>query len=123
VKGPDPAGDDRFGGAVGLSGGMLVVGAPGDASASTGLGGDPFDDSLLGSGAVHVFLRVDGTWIQAAFVKASNPDESDGFGAFLAVSGDTFAVVAVGEASSATGVGGDQASNDLQLAGAVYVFR
>src|SRR5262249_51872413 len=61
---------------------------------------------------------------QQAYVKASNTDSNDEFGFALAVSADgsTMAVGAYGEASTATGVGGNQTINTAQFAGAVYVF-
>jgi hypothetical protein len=75
------------------------------------------------SGAVYVFHRVGSTWAQQAFIKASNPDLLDLFGARVAVAGEILAVGATQESSNATGVGGDQMNNDLVHAGAVYVFR
>jgi hypothetical protein len=59
------------------------------------------------------------------YVKASNTDADDGFGRLLAISADagTLAVSAVFEASSATGIGGDQTSNAAIGSGAVYVLR
>jgi hypothetical protein len=56
-------------------------------------------------------------------MKASNTESLDLFGSSVAVSGDTLAVAAFGEASSATGVNGNQADNGARGAGAVYVFR
>ncbi|HEY0189996.1 MAG TPA: FG-GAP repeat protein, partial [Kofleriaceae bacterium] len=61
-------------------------------------------------------------WSQQAYLKASNTGANDLFGVYLSLSGSTLAVGAVGEASAATGVGGDQADNTAVGAGAVYIF-
>jgi hypothetical protein len=72
-----------------------------------------------------VFARSGTTWSQAAYVKASNTGASDDFGYSIALSGDGSALVvgAIGEASAATGVGGNQADNSATMAGAVYVYQ
>ena len=59
---------------------------------------------------------------QQAYLKASNTDSSDLFGRSVAISGDTVVIGAVGEASNATGVNGDQADNSASTAGAAYVL-
>lgn len=61
---------------------------------------------------------------QQAYVKASNTDADDRFGYSVALSadGNTLAVGAYTEASNATGLGGAQADNSADEAGAVYVF-
>ncbi len=66
-----------------------------------------------------------GTWIQRDVVKASNGEQSDGFGVGLALSatGDTLVVGAYSESSSASGVNGDMTDNSASKAGAVYVFE
>lgn len=88
---------------------------------------------ILQAGAAYVFVRVDGVWAQQAYVKASNTNSGDGFGAAVALShdGSTLAVGAPGEGSTATGINGDQTINTIvigkrtlnTLAGAVYVLR
>lgn len=59
---------------------------------------------------------------QQAYVKASNTDTFDNFGLSVAISGNTAVVGASGEASSATGVNGDQSDNSAFAAGAAYIF-
>ena len=73
---------------------------------------------------MYVFARVAGTWSQQAYVKASNAEAGDRFGRTIALSGDgsTLAVGADGESSGATGVGGNQADNSAEAAGAAYLF-
>jgi hypothetical protein len=113
---------DSFGHSIDLSGQTLVVGAPMEDSAATGVGGNPLDDSAFAAGAVYV-LTSDGTgWTHQAYLKASNTDPGDLFGEAVDLSGDTLAVTAVGEDSAATGVGGNQADNTAASSGAAYVF-
>ncbi len=117
---------DFFGFAVILSddGNTLAVGATGEASNDTGINGNESDNSLSGAGAVYVFTRSGVTWSQQAYIKASNTDIDDSFGASVTLSGDgnTIAVGANSEDSAATGIGGNQADNSVTSAGAVYVF-
>lgn len=114
---------DQFGWSLSLSGDVLVVGAPGEDSNSTGLEGDQDDDSSPDSGAVYVFQRTGTSWSQAAYLKASNSEEGDEFGWSVAVSGDTLAVGSREEDSGATGLNGEQDDASASSSGAVYVFR
>ena len=52
----------------------------------------------------------------------TNTDTDDGFGASVAISGDTIVVGSLGEDSSATDVNGNASNNDASFAGAAYVF-
>jgi hypothetical protein len=117
---------DFFGFSLAVSGdgNTLAVGAIGEASNATGIDGNQADNSTTDAGAVYVFTRAGGSWSQQAYVKASNTGTNDQFGASLALSGDgdTLAVGAIGEASNATGIDGNQADNSANSAGAVYVF-
>ncbi len=117
---------DHFGWAVALSadGTTLAVGAHGEASNATGIGGNESDNSARGSGAVYVFTRSAGVWVQQAYVKASNTDANERFGTAVALSadGNTLAVGAFLEDSNATGIGGNEIDNLASSAGAVYVF-
>ena len=124
IKAPNSGASDHFGAALAFDGDTLVVGAPNESSAATGVDGDGSDDSAQGSGAVYVFTRTGTNWAQDAYLKASNPDPSDHFGAALALDGDTLAVGAPGESSASTGVGGDPFDDMAGTAdsGAVYVF-
>jgi hypothetical protein len=80
---------------------------------------------LADSGAVYVFTRSGTTWVQQAYVKASNTGAIDqfGFSVSLGSDGNTLAVGAVLEDSKGTGVNGlDQDDDTLSGSGAVYVF-
>jgi hypothetical protein len=126
VKPSNTGAGDRFGHAVALSadGSLLAVSSPWEGSAATGVDGDQADDSAFGAGAVYVLARSDAKWSQQAYVKASNAGAGDAFGTSVALSADgsSLAVGAGDEDSAATGVGGDEADDSADRAGAVYVF-
>ena len=112
----------QLGAAVAIAGDTIVVGAPGESSAATGVDGHASGDTAHFSGAAYVFRRSGGVWSQEAYLKASNTGEDDAFGASVAVSGDVLVVGAPREASSATGVGGDEGDDVMRASGAAYVF-
>lgn len=117
---------DNFGGQVAISadGTTLAVAAENEASSAIDVNGDELDDSAPLSGAVYVFTRAAAAWTQQAYIKASNTESEDFFGTTIALSGDgdTLAVTAPGESSSASGIDGDQLNDARPLSGAVYVF-
>jgi hypothetical protein len=123
VKASNTGDDDYFGCEVALSGDVLAVAACNEDSAARGIDGNQNDESAQGSGAVYVFRRTGATWQQEAYVKSSNSDSADRFGAGLALSGDTLVVGAPYEDSQATGVNGDEDDDSVMDSGAVYVFR
>jgi hypothetical protein len=110
---------DRFGDRVAVWGDTLVVGVQDEDSA---VPGDPFDDTAVDSGAVLVFVRDGATWEQQAYLKAAHPGTFDGFGESLALHEDTLVVGAPNEASTASGVNGDQTVDGSPASGAAYVF-
>lgn len=139
VKAAYPGASGAFGSSVGLSadGNTLAVGAFGERSAATGVGGNQVNDCMAtspincasSSGAAYLFTRSDITWIQQAYVKASNAGASDYFGFSIALSadGNTLAVGAQGEASANTGVTPGAPTeadtlNGIPSSGAVYVY-
>ncbi len=127
IKASNTEASDGFGGTVAISGDTLAIGATGEDSNATTIGGNQGDNSAAGSGAVYVFLRSGTTWSQQAYVKASNAEGGDAFGTSVGIAGDTLVVGATGEDGALTGVtagspnegiSGNAASNS----GAVYVF-
>jgi len=122
LKASNTGADDGFGSSVSLSGDSLAVGAPGEASAATGINGNQADNTVFQAGAIYAFVRTGTTWTQQAYLKASNTGTGDLFGRSVSLSGDTLAVGAPGESSAATGVDGNQADNSASAAGAIYVF-
>jgi drug/metabolite transporter superfamily protein YnfA len=107
---------DYFGASVAVNGDSLVVGASGEGS--TAAGGDNNDADT--AGAVYTFSRSNGIWTQQDFLKASNAQASDYFGGSVALDGDTLVVGAIGESSTAAG---GESNNDVDKAGAVYVWQ
>jgi len=99
------------------------VGAGRESSSVTGVNGNQDDNSVVNSGAAYVFVRDGTTWSQQAYLKASNADVDDWFGAAVAISGGSIVVAAYNEESSVTGVDGNQNDNSASASGAVYVFR
>lgn len=126
VKASNTGINQYFGWSVSLSadGNTLAVGAYQESSIATGINGNQNDTSAPKAGAVYVFSRSSGTWSQQAYVKASNTDANDYFGRSVALSadGNTLAVGAYGECSSATGINGNQGDNSACNSGAAYVF-
>ncbi len=114
---------DTFGASVALSNDTLVVGAIYEDSSAMGVDGNQADNAAARSGAVYVFRRTGTQWVQEAYLKASNTDEEDFFGASVALFEDTLVVGAYLEDSIATGVDGDQADNTASTSGAAYVFQ
>jgi hypothetical protein len=126
VKASNTGTDDNFGNSVALSadGNTLAVGAYGEDSNAIGVNGNQAGNSSPASGAVYVFSRSGSTWVQQAYVKASNTGADDYFGENVALSadGNTLAVGARYEDSNANGIGGNQTNNSASNAGAVYVY-
>ena len=114
--------DDNFGRSVSAFGDTVVVGASNESSSATGVNGNQTDNSASRSGAAYVFARSGTTWTQQAYLKASNTGTFDSFGWSVTVSGDTVAVGAYLESSSATGVNGNQNDDSAGASGAAYVF-
>ena len=75
---------DVFGFSVAASGDTAVIGAPAEAS-----GGGQSDNSAPGAGAAYVFVRNGTTWSQQAYLKASDKQSQEAFGASVALSDDT----------------------------------
>jgi hypothetical protein len=131
LKASNTGANDRFGGAIALSrdGNTLAVGTPYEDGPAAG---DQTSNAAPNSGAVYVFARSGSTWTQQAYLKASNAEggdindqnSGDQFGESISLSadGNTLAVGAAREDSAATTVGGDETSNAVTNAGAVYVF-
>ena len=122
LKAPTVKPYDAFGYALAVSGDTLVVGAAYESSSATGVNGDQTDHSAPNAGAAYVFVRDGTTWVQKAYLKASNTEADDNFGYSVAVSGGTVVAGAYLEDGNATGVNGDDSNNDVDNAGAAYVF-
>jgi len=94
----DAQASDQFGVSVSVSGDTAVIGADREATGGSN------------AGAVYVFTRSGGAWVEQAKLMASDAQANDVFGASVAVSGDTAVIGAYFEDT-----GGSSA-------GAAYVF-
>ncbi|OLQ75533.1 hypothetical protein BIT28_23170 [Photobacterium proteolyticum] len=122
-----PQPEDLLGYSLSLSadGATLAVGAIGEDSSDIGPGGDDSNHNAFYSGAVYIFTHSAGSWTQQAYIKASNAQSGDSFGADVSLSADgtILAVGAEEEDSDAQGIDSEQVNNDAEDSGAVYVFR
>ncbi len=120
LKASNTGESDLFGNSVAVSWDTVVVGAPGEASSTTGVN-STHNESAAASGAAYVFTRSGATWSQQAYLKASNTGANDEFGGSIAVSEDTVVVGAKYESSSTAGI--NSTPNDSAFgSGAAYVF-
>jgi hypothetical protein len=128
VKASNADGGDFFGSSVAIDGDTMVVGAVAeDSSLRTVINGigSSSSNSARDAGAVYVYVRNGGNWIQQAYLKAPNAEAGDAFGTSVAISGDTIVVGALLEDSSQTTItNGSTASADNTAggSGAAYVF-
>lgn len=121
LKAGNPGVGDKFGSAVAIAEDTLVIGAAREDGGGMGLNSIP-DEEAADSGAAYIFRRTGSAWTQQAFLKAGNPGAGDRFGSSVAVSLDTVAVGAPGEAGASAGVNGTP-DDEMALAGAAYVFK
>lgn len=144
---------DSFGWSIAISadGKTLAVGAPAEDSKAIGANGDQTNNDSNNSGAVYIFVKDNGIWVQEAYLKASNTEQpnlnsnrvlpNDRFGYKVALSddGNTLAVSALLEDSISSGVNCNQDNYEQRVynssdptqstfaavgnnSGAVYVF-
>ncbi|MBO1007431.1 MULTISPECIES: FG-GAP repeat protein [Acidovorax] len=133
---PSKAGvNAAFGSSLALSadGNTLAVASTSEAGSGKGFNANQAELSAGAAGAAYIFQRSGSAWTQKAYVKASNTDPLDHFGASIALSADgtTMAAGATGEGSLATGIQGNQADNSgapvisaggMAGVGAVYLY-
>jgi hypothetical protein len=99
------------------------VGSLTEPSARTGVNPEAGNTDAPEAGSVHIFDRdAEGNWTQSAYLKASNSDQRDHFGAVLELRGNALAVAAPLEASAQPGIQPPQDDNTAPGAGAVYLF-
>ena len=129
LKAPNADVNDYFGFGLSISGDTLVVSTRDEDSNQTTITNGTTasaDNSKTSSGAAYVFRRTGSTWAQEAYLKASNADSNDYFGASSAISGDSIVVGAMWENSNQTTITngrGASANNSVGSAGAAYVFK
>jgi hypothetical protein len=125
LKASNTDGGDFFGYDVALSGNgmVLAVSAEGEDGPVTGVNGTQMEGAGQ-AGAVYVFERP-ASWVQAAYIKATNTDADDRFGRSvdLSADGSTLVVGAALEDSGQTGIDASGLDNSAPDAGAAYVYR
>ena len=128
IKAPNPDPYDEFGTSLDLSGdgNTLVVGAPGEDSAASGIN-SPLQNSngASGSGAAYVYVRTGNAWNLQAYIKASNTHQNYAFGHAVSISadGNKMVVGSPGESGSSSGINGDESyTSGWWESGAAYVF-
>lgn len=123
IKGSNNEYEDRFGTSVALSsdGNAVAIGSKSEDSSAVGVEGNETLEDASGSGAAYVYRRTGTAWSQQSYVKASNTDAADTFGAAVTLSSDATALVvgATGEASSSDT---DQNNDTAANAGAAYLY-
>jgi hypothetical protein len=125
LKAINTAEHQLFGSAVDISGvgNTIAVGAIHERSLSSGINGDPFDESGSLVGAVYVLERSGDSWAHGAYIKASNPQSAwFGSGLGLTSDGNGLLIGAIHEASAGVGIDGDQTGISNFGAGAAYLF-
>ena len=122
LKASNTESPDNFGITVSVSGDTIVAGATGEDSNATGVNGTEANNSATLAGGAYVFTRTANVWSQQAYLKASNTESMDDFGAWVFISGDAILVGADYEDSNATGVNGNEADNSAVNSGAVYYY-
>jgi uncharacterized repeat protein (TIGR01451 family) len=111
---------DNFGNSVAISGDIMAVGAPYESSNAVGIDGDQKNTQGYG-GAVYLFGRTAGVWVQQAYVKGPVLKGQE-FGWSVAASGSTVVVGAPYENSGSSGTAGDEANTSAPQSGAAYVY-
>lgn len=129
IKAPQLKTSLQFGETLSLNGNTLVVGTSGEASTQnyiTNGVGAAVNSTSFNAGAAYVYVRSGSIWSQQAFIKPSNAQARDFFGAKVSLHGHVLVVTAPEEESKQKHVThGSTASTDDSLSdrGAIYVFR
>ena len=120
LKADNLAPGDKFGRSVALSGNIIGVGAPGK-TLETGAG-----MSLPLAGAAYVFERVEGGWVQRAFLTEPQPGPNHGFGGpdgqGVVIHGDAISIAAPLSNSPGTGFNPAPEGRPVNSSGAVQTF-
>jgi FG-GAP repeat protein len=122
LKAPVPDAADYFGTSVAVRGDVVVVGAPREDGAWTGLTADQNDDSANNAGAAYVFRKIAGVWTGPEYIKAPFPQQEDWFGASVALGDGFLAVSSPNEDSDGASGEVGPPNDNLSGSGAVHVF-
>lgn len=84
---------DNFGASLAMEGDMIIVGAPLEDSALSGINsGEGSDNDAVDSGAVYIFERVDTTWTQTHYIKHQSNAAGIQMGGDVAIAGNHLAI-------------------------------
>lgn len=110
---------DQFGADVAISGDYIMIGSPAEDSNTDVL---PGNNVTANSGAAYIF-RYDGVsnWAQEDFLKASNLEASDNFGASVDVTEEGYAIVGARNEDSVSQA--TPADNTASASGAAYIYE
>lgn len=111
LQAPTPMDGGSFGWSVAVRGDTAVIGAPRVDLVQT-----------TPAGEAYVFERSAGMFSFASKLQADIPRRADFYGSAVALWGDLLAVGASGDASGDRGPAADSTRNDVNGAGAVYVY-
>jgi hypothetical protein len=129
IKASNSEAGDSFGASVSIDADTIAVGATGEDGGTIAIINgmtSSADNDNSSSGAVYVYKRYGGFWIQEAYIKAANSEVNDSFGTSVSIDGDTLAVSAVGEDSGWDNITNSTtatANDNTSASGAVYVYK
>ena len=83
---------DRFGYSVAVDGDTIVVGAFGEDSIASGVGGNQANNAGTDSGAAYIYHRIGSTWSSQEYLKPVQPAGGAWFGRSVSISGDVAVV-------------------------------
>ncbi len=101
IKASNTGSNDEFGSGVALWQDTLAVGASLEDSSSKGINGSQNEEGAVDSGAVYLFQRSAGAWMQTAYVKASDAAVSREFGSRIALWENRLAVASYSHSTGA----------------------
>jgi hypothetical protein len=115
---------DFYGVSLSLSGdgNTLAVGASSEDGSGTGIN-PASNEAATDAGAVYVYTRSGGSWVQQAYLKASNAEAGDRFGISVSLSNDGNTLVVGAALEDGLGLGINPPDNNLGTdSGAAYVY-
>lgn len=122
VSAPAPDTRDYFGWTVSAENKRLLVGAPGEDGNSRTIDENMEDNSSLESGAAYLYEEVEGQIKLISYLKPTNGESGDSFGAGVGLSGNTLIIGAPDEDSASRMINNLPDDNTLENSGAAYIF-
>jgi trimeric autotransporter adhesin len=123
LQAPIPRDSDYFGAGIAVHGGLLLIGASGDASPNRGIAAAPGGTGAPYAGAAYLFARDGERWLQSAILKPANAERDQAFGYVVLLTDEFAAVGAHFEDNGAGGIEPEVGQSRLSTSGALYVFE